>query len=49
MRFAGVSIEQAVKMASTVPAEYLGDAPAGTVSADWDESRHELHVLAVRE
>ena len=49
VRFAGVSIEQAVKMASTIPAEYLGEVPAGTVSADWDESRHELRVLAVRE
>jgi N-acetylglucosamine-6-phosphate deacetylase len=48
VRFAGVSIGQAVKMASTIPAEYLGEVAAGTVSADWDESRCELRVLSVR-
>jgi N-acetylglucosamine-6-phosphate deacetylase len=49
VRFAGVSIGQAVKMASTIPAEYLGEVPAGTVSAYWDESGHELRVVSVRE
>ena len=46
--FAGVSIEQAVKMASTDSGGILGEAPAGTVTADWDEGRHELRVLSVR-
>ena len=49
VRFAGVSIGQAVKMASTIPAEYLGEAASGTVTADWDESSHDLRVLSVRE
>ena len=49
VRFTGLSIAEAVKMASTVPADYLGEAPAGTVTADWDEGRHELRVLSVRE
>ena len=29
VRFTGLSIAQAVKMASTIPADYLGEAPAG--------------------
>jgi N-acetylglucosamine-6-phosphate deacetylase len=48
-RFTGLSIAQAVKMASTNPADYLGEAPAGKVTADWDEARHELRVLSVGE
>jgi N-acetylglucosamine-6-phosphate deacetylase len=49
VRFTGLSIAQAVKMASTIPADYLGEAPAGRVTADWDEEGHELRVLSVRE
>jgi N-acetylglucosamine-6-phosphate deacetylase len=49
VRFTGLSIGQAVKMASTIPADYLGDAPAGTVTADWDEESHELRVVSVKE
>jgi N-acetylglucosamine-6-phosphate deacetylase len=47
VRFTGLSMAQAVKMASTIPAAYLGDAPAGTVTADWDEARHELRIVGV--
>lgn len=49
VRFTGMSIEQAARMASTIPAEYLDEAAAGTVTADWDESHHELRVVSVRE
>jgi N-acetylglucosamine-6-phosphate deacetylase len=47
VRFTGLSIAQAVKMASTIPADYLGEAPAGTVTADWDEARHELRIVGM--
>ncbi len=47
VRFTGLSIAQAVKMASTIPANYLGEAPAGTVTAEWDEARHELRIVGV--
>ena len=47
VRFTGLSIAQAVMMASTIPAAYLGEAPAGTVTADWDEARHELWIVGV--
>jgi N-acetylglucosamine-6-phosphate deacetylase len=36
VRFAGVSIEDALAMASTVPAAYLGIPPAAIVRAEWD-------------
>jgi N-acetylglucosamine-6-phosphate deacetylase len=49
VRFAGVSIGRAVNMASTIPADYLGEPVSGLVTADWDEARHELRVVAVRE
>jgi N-acetylglucosamine-6-phosphate deacetylase len=47
VRFTGMSIGQAVRMASTIPAEYLGEVQAGTVSADWDESSHQLRIVGV--
>jgi N-acetylglucosamine-6-phosphate deacetylase len=47
VRFTGLSIAQAARMASTIPAEYLGEATAGTVTANWDEESHELRVLSV--
>jgi N-acetylglucosamine-6-phosphate deacetylase len=49
VRFASLPLEEAAAMASTVPAAYLGTAPAGTVLAEWDEARHQLRVLSVRE
>lgn len=47
VRFAGVPLEAAVAMASAHPAEYLGLAPVGTVSAEWDEPASSLRVLRV--
>lgn len=47
VRFTSLPLEEAAAMASTVPADYLGEAPAGTVTADWDEARHELRILGV--
>jgi len=47
VRFVGVTLEDAIEMASTTPARWLGDTAAGTVTADWDEERGELRVLSV--
>ena len=47
VRFMSLPIEEAASMASTVPAAYLGEAPAGRVVADWDEARHELRIASV--
>jgi N-acetylglucosamine-6-phosphate deacetylase len=49
VRFTGLPIAQAVTMASTIPAAYLGEAPAGTVTADWDEEGRELRIVSVRD
>jgi N-acetylglucosamine-6-phosphate deacetylase len=47
VRFTGLPITAVVAMASTVPAEYLGIQPQGTVTAEWDAERFELTVQAV--
>jgi N-acetylglucosamine-6-phosphate deacetylase len=47
VRFAGVPLEEAVAMASTIPARWLGDTTAGTVTADWDQERSELTIAGV--
>lgn len=46
VRFAGVSIDDAVAMASTNPARYLGEEPLGTVRAEWNDNSYELRVIA---
>jgi len=46
VRFAGVSIDDAVAMASTNPARYLGEEPLGTVRAEWDAASYELRVVS---
>jgi N-acetylglucosamine-6-phosphate deacetylase len=48
VRFTGLSIDEVIPMASTIPARYLGTATAGTVSADWDAASGELSVRGVR-
>jgi N-acetylglucosamine-6-phosphate deacetylase len=49
VRFTGLSIDAVTKMASTIPASYLGVATGGTVTADWDPDTGELHVRRVME
>jgi len=44
VRFTGVPLEDAIAMASTIPAGWLGDATAGTVTAAWDAERSELRI-----
>ncbi|HOG29521.1 MAG TPA: amidohydrolase family protein [Vicinamibacterales bacterium] len=45
VRFAGVTIEQALAMASTRPAAYLGVAAPGTLDVEWDAGSFTLRVL----
>jgi len=47
VKFTGLSLEQVLSMASTVPAAYLGISPAGTVTADWNAERSRLEILHV--
>ena len=47
VRFAGVSLDDALAMASTQPAEYLGVTPAGTLTLEWDPSAFALRVTNV--
>jgi N-acetylglucosamine-6-phosphate deacetylase len=49
VRFTGLSIDAVVPMASTIPASYLGVTTAGTVVADWEPDRSELHIRRVVE
>ncbi|HYT76308.1 MAG TPA: amidohydrolase family protein [Vicinamibacterales bacterium] len=48
VRFTGLSIEDVIPMASTIPARCLGTTTMGTVSADWDADAGELGIRAVR-
>jgi N-acetylglucosamine-6-phosphate deacetylase len=47
VRFTGLPIDAVIKMASTIPADYLGLATGGTVTADWDQDTAALHVRRV--
>jgi N-acetylglucosamine-6-phosphate deacetylase len=45
VRFAGVALEEALAMASTRPAAYLGVEPAGSLDLEWDPAAFTLRVL----
>ena len=47
VRFAGVTLDEAVAMASTRPAEYVGLPTAGKVVAEWDPAASTLRVVQV--
>ena len=47
VKFAGVTLEDALAMASTTPAEYLGVAPAGSLDLEWDPAAFTLQVAKV--
>jgi N-acetylglucosamine-6-phosphate deacetylase len=49
VRLAGVSLEDALAMASTLPARCLGVAPVGRIRATWDSSASRLTVTEVTE
>jgi N-acetylglucosamine-6-phosphate deacetylase len=46
-RFTGLSLEEVLPMASTIPAKYAGIGADGTVTAEWNADRFELHILDV--
>ena len=46
-RFAGVILDDALAMASTTPAEYLGLKPSGSLDLEWDPAAYTLRVLRV--
>ena len=47
IKFAGVSIDEALAMASIQPARYIGVEPSGRMSAEWDPNRCHLAIDAV--
>lgn len=49
VRFTGLALDRVAAMASSIPAEYLGIEPAGTVTAEWDEQDARLRILSVAE
>jgi len=46
-RFTGLSLDEIVPMASSIPAAYLGMTPAGTVTLDWDPDGCALSIRRV--
>ena len=44
VRAAGVTLDEAIAMASTNPAAYMGTIPAGRVDAEWDEAAKVLTI-----
>ena len=47
VRFSGLSFDEVIPMASTIPARYLGTTTLGTITCDWDPGFSRLHVRAV--
>jgi N-acetylglucosamine-6-phosphate deacetylase len=47
VRFTGFSLDDALSMASTVPAAYLDVPTAGTVTAEWDPDAFRLDIIDV--
>lgn len=48
VRATGLSIDEVIPMASTIPARYLDTTTAGSVTADWDADTGELNIRSVR-
>ncbi len=46
-RFTGLSVDDVIPMASTIPASYLGTTTSGTVTAEWDAEIGELQIRRV--
>ncbi len=47
VRFTGLSIEDVIPMATTIPAACMGLKPAGSVTADWNPEGGELYIRSV--
>jgi N-acetylglucosamine-6-phosphate deacetylase len=48
VRFTGLPLEAVIRMASTIPASYLGMTTAGTITAEWNPEACEFHVREVK-
>jgi N-acetylglucosamine-6-phosphate deacetylase len=48
LRFTGLSLEEALPLASTHPAAYLGETPVGTLALEWDPEAGRLHVQGAK-
>jgi N-acetylglucosamine-6-phosphate deacetylase len=49
VRFTGLSLDEVLAMASTLPARYLGLEPAGRVLAEWHQQSYCLLVKTIKE
>jgi len=49
VHFAGVSLEEALAMASTQPARYLGVKPSGSIDLEWNPDAFVLRVVGVKD
>jgi N-acetylglucosamine-6-phosphate deacetylase len=49
VHFAGVSLEEALAMASTQPARYLGVKPSGSIDLEWNPDAFALRVVGVKD
>ncbi len=49
VRDAGVSLDEALAMASTQPARYLGVEPSGSLDLEWDAEAFSLRVVRVND
>ena len=47
VRCTGLPIDDVIPMASTIPAAYMGETPAGMVTADWDAEGGELQIRRI--
>lgn len=47
VRFTGLSIDEVIPMATTIPARFLGMDTWGTVTASWQPEGHGLRILSV--
>jgi N-acetylglucosamine-6-phosphate deacetylase len=49
VKFAGVTLDDALAMASTTPAEYLRLKPSGSLDLEWDPATYTLRVTKVND
>jgi N-acetylglucosamine-6-phosphate deacetylase len=47
VRFTGLSIDDVIPMASTIPGRWLGTGTAGTITAHWDETAGSLDIRSI--
>ena len=47
VRFSGLTFDEVIPMATTIPARYLGTTTRGTITCDWDAPSATLHVRSV--